>query len=671
VLPLGSDLTTISDASQLKTRLNEALARPEIERLVLILDELGALPSSSREALGNALRSFFHDRLVLPSLQKLQIIFSGGVELYTMVVSEVSSLHNVCQEIYLLDLPEAEAVTLLSDGLQAAGVDPALSTALGKAGFAQVAGHPYLTQRVGELLVEYHGSDVTVDAAALQRAIAEIRNSAPPLLRRIRNDLREHQLEDAARRLLIDPPRFTRLDDDMARLELVGLAKPTGEYWAPRNPLLAEVFRELLGLPPVAGPAIELALPEPPPVSEPAPAAKKPGPQPTTVSASAAAPQKIKTVSLPADSVPDPPIEERQPSQVHSPPLDESSSSSRPGSASIKPLFGRAQRLVTIGVLLVLFAGIVYAAGNWIRGASPAQTPDIPTEVSVTAASPDAVASSATPSVILPAWVPEMVEVPAGPFLMGSDDDDPLAIDDEKPQHELELPAYWIGKTEVTNAQFRPFIEGDGYRNPDYWTAAGWQWREQENIVAPEYWDAPNWNGDDPSPSTALRVNSARNPGPIGALAHGFLAGSLARRPSVPRHDNEVRRRAMPGAASTCMVGALGHGMALRAGTPARALRALRAWNGVVMWCVHHSSLATHRSSLPSAWRTTGRSPAAGARSSEAATVTTANVLPSRSKNSTLYPVSIPGTSWRSTRVPISPAASPSSGRSWSKITSS
>jgi len=97
---------------------------------------------------------------------------------------------------------------------------------------------------------------------------------------------------------------------------------------------------------------------------------------------------------------------------------------------------------------------------------------------------------------IAPGVTMEFVEVPAGPFLMGSSDADDLADDDEKPQHELELPTYWIGKTEVTNAQFRPFVEGDGYSNAEYWTEAGWQWREQENITSPGLWDDATWNGD-------------------------------------------------------------------------------------------------------------------------------------------------------------------------------
>jgi len=65
------------------------------------------------------------------------------------------------------------------------------------------------------------------------------------------------------------------------------------------------------------------------------------------------------------------------------------------------------------------------------------------------------------------------VKIPAGPFLMGSLDGDAEAYDDEKPQHKLTLPAYYIARYPVTNAQFRPFVESDGYENPDYWTEQG------------------------------------------------------------------------------------------------------------------------------------------------------------------------------------------------------
>ena len=97
----------------------------------------------------------------------------------------------------------------------------------------------------------------------------------------------------------------------------------------------------------------------------------------------------------------------------------------------------------------------------------------------------------------LPIWVPELVKVPVGPSLMGSNDRDKAASGNEKPQHTLTLPDYWIGKTPVTNAQFRPFVDGDGYTNQAYWTTAGWQWRAGEKLVKPPYWDDKQWNGAD------------------------------------------------------------------------------------------------------------------------------------------------------------------------------
>jgi serine/threonine-protein kinase len=59
----------------------------------------------------------------------------------------------------------------------------------------------------------------------------------------------------------------------------------------------------------------------------------------------------------------------------------------------------------------------------------------------------------------------EFVRVPAGEFLMGSDKSkDSLALDDELPQHRLSLPEYWIGKTEVTVAQFAAYVRATGVK---------------------------------------------------------------------------------------------------------------------------------------------------------------------------------------------------------------
>jgi formylglycine-generating enzyme required for sulfatase activity len=60
------------------------------------------------------------------------------------------------------------------------------------------------------------------------------------------------------------------------------------------------------------------------------------------------------------------------------------------------------------------------------------------------------------------------VEIPEGQFLMGSDEaQDPGAFSDERPQHEVTLAQYYIGRYPVTVGQFLAFIEGTGIRPED------------------------------------------------------------------------------------------------------------------------------------------------------------------------------------------------------------
>ena len=59
-----------------------------------------------------------------------------------------------------------------------------------------------------------------------------------------------------------------------------------------------------------------------------------------------------------------------------------------------------------------------------------------------------------------------MVYVPAGPFGMGSGWNDPSAEVDEWPQHEVYLDAFWIDRTEVTNAQYKQCLEEGGCSLP-------------------------------------------------------------------------------------------------------------------------------------------------------------------------------------------------------------
>jgi formylglycine-generating enzyme required for sulfatase activity len=56
---------------------------------------------------------------------------------------------------------------------------------------------------------------------------------------------------------------------------------------------------------------------------------------------------------------------------------------------------------------------------------------------------------------------PGMVWVPGGEFTMGSDDPDALPA--ERPAHRVRVDGFWMDQTDVTNAQFRQFVEATGY----------------------------------------------------------------------------------------------------------------------------------------------------------------------------------------------------------------
>jgi formylglycine-generating enzyme required for sulfatase activity len=54
-----------------------------------------------------------------------------------------------------------------------------------------------------------------------------------------------------------------------------------------------------------------------------------------------------------------------------------------------------------------------------------------------------------------------MVWIPGGEFTMGTDG--PVGWADEKPAHRVRVSAFWMDETDVTNAQFRAFVEATGY----------------------------------------------------------------------------------------------------------------------------------------------------------------------------------------------------------------
>ncbi|REJ48426.1 MAG: serine/threonine protein kinase [Microcystis flos-aquae DF17] len=79
----------------------------------------------------------------------------------------------------------------------------------------------------------------------------------------------------------------------------------------------------------------------------------------------------------------------------------------------------------------------------------------------------------------------EMVSLPAGQFLMGSADSDPDAWDAEKPQHQVKVNSFAIGKYPVTQAQYQAVMG----TNPSHFKNNSWFKNNLQNPVEQVSWN--------------------------------------------------------------------------------------------------------------------------------------------------------------------------------------
>ncbi len=101
----------------------------------------------------------------------------------------------------------------------------------------------------------------------------------------------------------------------------------------------------------------------------------------------------------------------------------------------------------------------------------------------------DEAESSSTTTVDVETHISDQVFVPSGPFLYG------------EAREERSLPAYWIDKYPVTNADYEVFVEETGHRAPAYWPQGQLPRALRDHpVVGVDYFDAlayASWVGKD------------------------------------------------------------------------------------------------------------------------------------------------------------------------------
>ena len=80
------------------------------------------------------------------------------------------------------------------------------------------------------------------------------------------------------------------------------------------------------------------------------------------------------------------------------------------------------------------------------------------------------------------------VEIPAGTLRMGAEKDVAFCFDNEKWAHDVELEAFAISRTAVTEGEYAAFVDDRGYDRREFWSPEGWSWRSALQAEMPLFW---------------------------------------------------------------------------------------------------------------------------------------------------------------------------------------
>ena len=212
-------------------------------RIVILLDELGALPRKTLFQLAPRIRYVFTNRFMdHNNYEKYLFILSGATDMLDLIQGRNSPLNNVTESIYLSDFSKKESTLLLTKGLTELDVHP--PQALYHQIHERTSGHPYLTQLAGTWLRQHHSSLTEKSIESLVEHLLQNEDKNLPHIRRAL-DAKAERWTIVSQIMQGTSISFER-SGALAELELIGVIKNENGLCQIRNNLYRAALAQWL-----------------------------------------------------------------------------------------------------------------------------------------------------------------------------------------------------------------------------------------------------------------------------------------------------------------------------------------------------------------------------------------------------------------------------------------
>ncbi|MBI5301999.1 MAG: AAA-like domain-containing protein [Chloroflexi bacterium] len=240
LLPKADPKATLpTTAVEFQNFMLETARRVTAMRILLLLDEVEAVPAKLSDGFFGTFRSVFSTRHKEPAFEKYLVVLSGAKELSRLTSGSNSPL-NIAERVYLQDFTRA-GVEKLTENFQRLGlvIPPETATWI----HARTGGHPYLTQKLCAMIAERQPK--TLSQEMVERCAQDLLRGDDHLEKMIVDIESEPNSKNMLGRIVAgDAVPFSRLNPQLARLELTGAIRDAGQCVV-RNQIYDEAFKRL------------------------------------------------------------------------------------------------------------------------------------------------------------------------------------------------------------------------------------------------------------------------------------------------------------------------------------------------------------------------------------------------------------------------------------------